>query len=273
MIKKIAAVFSLVGIAAIIAGSVHICRMLPQNPELEILRNTLDNLVDVKYRVPALAGIGLFILSGIISALSVLLSGDSGSARTEISGDENREPVGGIDKTASARLDKTEQPALEIPEASEPDAGILQKPIVPEPEKAVQPAVISAADSTPDTAYQILYLFQKEGRLIDLLMEDISELDDETLGGAIRPIHEGCRKILNERLLVEPIMIDDEGSEVALKNDYDSDAVKLTGNVPASGPFRGTLIHRGWRLKECRLPELAKGWKSDVIAPAEVEIS
>jgi len=125
---------------------------------------------------------------------------------------------------------------------------------------------------TPDAAYQILYLFQKDGRLIDLLMEDISELDDKTLGGAIRPIHEGCRQLLLDRLVIEPVMIGEEGEEVTMP-DVDPDAIKLSGNVPQNGPYTGVLVHRGWRLKECHLPQLVNGWRGNVIAPAEVEIS
>ncbi len=124
----------------------------------------------------------------------------------------------------------------------------------------------------PPAAYQILYLFQKEGRLIDLLMEDVSEFDDETLGGAIRPIHEGCRKILKERLIIEPVLSESEGSEITI-DEADPEAIKLSGNVPSKGPYKGVLVHRGWRLKECNLPELVGGWSGNVVAPAEIEIS
>ncbi|MEW6708779.1 MAG: DUF2760 domain-containing protein, partial [Candidatus Riflebacteria bacterium] len=107
---------------------------------------------------------------------------------------------------------------------------------------------------------------------IDLLMEDVSEFDDETLGGAIRPIHEGCRKILKERLIIEPVLSESEGSEITI-DEADPEAIKLSGNVPSKGPYKGELVHRGWRLKECNLPELVGGWSGNVVAPAEIEIS
>ncbi len=138
--------------------------------------------------------------------------------------------------------------------------------------KSAQANVKGGKEAIPPAAYQILYLFQKEGRLIDLLAEDISELDDETLGGAIRPIHEGCRKLLEERLIMERVLDEEEGSEITLE-EIDPEAIKLSGRVPASGPYKGELIHKGWRLKECNLPELVDGWKGNVIAPAEIEIS
>lgn len=138
--------------------------------------------------------------------------------------------------------------------------------------KSAQANIKGGKDAVPPAAYQILYLFQKEGRLIDLLSEDISELDDETLGGAIRPIHEGCRKLLEERLILERVLNEDEGSEITL-DEIDPESIKLSGRVPAKGPYKGELIHRGWRLKECNLPELVDGWKGNVVAPAEIEIS
>lgn len=138
--------------------------------------------------------------------------------------------------------------------------------------KAAQANLKGGREAIPPAAYQILYLFQKEGRLIDLLSEDISGLDDETLGGAIRPIHEGCRRLLEDRLILERVLNEEEGSMVTL-DEVDPEAVKLSGRVPATGPYKGELIHRGWRLKECNLPELVDGWKGNVIAPAEIEIS
>jgi hypothetical protein len=129
----------------------------------------------------------------------------------------------------------------------------------------------SGKHGIPPAAYQILYLLQKEGRLIDLLMENIEDFDDETLGGAIRPIHEGCRKLLDERLIIEPVLSEEEGSEITIE-EHDPEAIKLSGNVPAKGPYTGELVHRGWRLKECHLPELVDGWAGNVVAPAEIEI-
>lgn len=138
--------------------------------------------------------------------------------------------------------------------------------------KSAQANIKGGKDAIPPAAYQILYLFQKEGRLIDLLCEDISQLDDETLGGAIRPIHEGCRKLLVDRLILERVLNEEEGSEVTV-DEIDPEAIKLSGKVPSKGPYKGELIHGGWRLKECNLPELVDGWKGNVIAPAEIEIS
>lgn len=138
--------------------------------------------------------------------------------------------------------------------------------------RAAEADAKSGKHGIPPAAYQILYLFQKEGRFIDLMMEDISEFDDETLGGAIRPIHEGCHKILKERLVIEPVLNEEEGNEITIE-EADPESIKLSGNVPAEGPYKGELVHRGWRLKECHLPELVDGWTGNVVAPAEIEIN
>ncbi len=138
--------------------------------------------------------------------------------------------------------------------------------------KAAAANVKGGKEAIPPAAYQILYLLQKEGRLIDLLNEDISSVEDEDLGGAVRPVLEGCAKLLKDRLVVEPVLKEEEGSVVTV-DEADPETIKLSGNVPESGPYKGELIHHGWRLKECNLPELVNGWKGNVIAPAEIEIS
>ena len=138
--------------------------------------------------------------------------------------------------------------------------------------KATEANVKGGKEAIPPAAYQILYLLQKEGRLIDLLNEDISGIEDEDLGGAVRPVLEGCAKLLKDRLVVEPVLKEDEGSVVTV-DEADPETIKLSGTVPEKGPYKGELIHHGWRLKECNLPELVDGWKGNVIAPAEIEIS
>jgi hypothetical protein len=138
--------------------------------------------------------------------------------------------------------------------------------------KAAEANAKGGKEAIPPAAYQILYLLQKEGRLIDLLNEDISGIEDEDLGGAVRPVLEGCAKLLKDRLVVEPVLKEEEGSVVTV-DEADPETIKLSGTVPESGPYKGELIHHGWRLKECNLPELVDGWKGNVIAPAEIEIS
>ncbi|MDB5919679.1 MAG: hypothetical protein JWR40_3913, partial [Massilia sp.] len=53
---------------------------------------------------------------------------------------------------------------------------------------------------------------------------------------------------------------------------FDAGAVRLTGNVVGSAPFKGSISHRGWRATEVRLPKLAIGHDVTVLAQAEVEL-
>jgi hypothetical protein len=126
-------------------------------------------------------------------------------------------------------------------------------------------------EAVPPAAYQIFYLLQKEGRFVDMLHENIEEYDDETLGGAFRKLHEDLQALFAERFILEPVLKEEEGSEVTLEA-LDTELVKVSGKVPSEGPYVGELIHKGWRLTECRLPEMVEGWKGDVIAQAEIEI-
>jgi hypothetical protein len=48
--------------------------------------------------------------------------------------------------------------------------------------------------------------------------------------------------------------------------------VKLIGNVAGEPPVRGLLRHKGWRVKELKLPPLPQQAGRSVIAAAEVEL-
>src|SRR5215469_8453644 len=47
-----------------------------------------------------------------------------------------------------------------------------------------------------DGAVQMLYLLQRDGRLVDFLEEDVSSYPDGQLGAAVRSIHTSCRQVL-----------------------------------------------------------------------------
>jgi hypothetical protein len=126
--------------------------------------------------------------------------------------------------------------------------------------------------ATPDAALQLLSLLQREARLIDFTQENLSAYSDADIGAAARVVHEGCGKVLREHFSIEPVRAEAEGSRVVLEAGFDAGAVRLTGNVVGSAPFRGTLSHRGWRSSEVRLPKLAEAHDAAILAPAEVEL-
>ena len=124
----------------------------------------------------------------------------------------------------------------------------------------------------PDAALQLLGLFQQEGRLVDFLEEDVTAFSDAEVGAAARVIHEGCRKVVRNYFTIVPIRKEPEGSRVVLEEGFDSSSVRLTGNVAGKPPFGGNLIHRGWRVSEIKLPKVAEGHDTGVLAAAEVEL-
>ena len=123
-----------------------------------------------------------------------------------------------------------------------------------------------------DGALQILGILQRDSRLIDFLMEDISAYADDQVGAAIRDLHQQCRDSLSRYVVLAPVIDGVEGSPTKLETN-DPAIVKLLGNVPANGKASGGLLrHKGWRAEKIDLPPIAPGANASVIAPAEVEI-
>ena len=151
------------------------------------------------------------------------------------------------------------------PAAARPPVASERPP--PERDAPREPARAHAAP-----ALQLLSLFQREGRFIDFIEEDIAAFKDAEVGAAARVVHDGCRKALREHASLEPVRAEAEGASVTLPLGFDAAEVKLTGDVRGAGPFRGTLRHRGWRARELRLPALLDGADPHVLTPAEVEL-
>jgi hypothetical protein len=140
----------------------------------------------------------------------------------------------------------------------------------PAPAAAPPPALVPPPPAD-ESALRLLALLQEEGRLVDFLEEDLSGYPDDQIGAAVRGIHEGCRKALRERLQIEPVLRGAEGETVTVDAGFDPAAIRLTGNVTGTPPFRGVLRHAGWRVARATLAE-RRGHDPHVLAPAEVEI-
>ncbi len=152
--------------------------------------------------------------------------------------------------------------------------GSSAKPKRGEPEEpAVEPKKpIVLREATPDAALQLLALLQREGRFIDFLEEDVSSFEDAQIGAAARVVHDGCKRALDAHLPLTTVRDEEEGSLIVLEDGFDARAIRLTGNVSGRPPFRGTLAHRGWRVREVKLPKMTEGHDASIVAPAEVEV-
>ena len=166
----------------------------------------------------------------------------------------------------------------------EPPVGVAQPAPAPAPAPVAAPApveppppppppqIITLKEATPDAALQLLGLLQRDARLIDFVQEDIAAYGDADIGAAARLVHEGCRKVLKEHMTLAPVRAESEGARITLPAGFDAAQVRLTGNVVGQAPFTGTLSHRGWKVTELRLPQLAEGHDASIVAQAEVEL-
>jgi hypothetical protein len=119
---------------------------------------------------------------------------------------------------------------------------------------------------------RLLTLLQREGRLLDFLLEDLSGADDEQVGAGVRDIHRKSQAVLKEHLTLEPVLPGREDEPVDVPAGFDPSAITLTGNVTGAPPFKGVLKHHGWRVKAYNLAAPPPGVDDLVVASAEVEL-
>src|SRR3954469_7653276 len=77
----------------------------------------------------------------------------------------------------------------------------------PPPEPAKPPKLSS-------DPVRLLALLQREGRLLDFLLEDIAAATDEQIGAGVRDIHKKSKKVIEEHLTLEPILPGQEEAPV-----------------------------------------------------------
>jgi hypothetical protein len=139
-------------------------------------------------------------------------------------------------------------------------------------EPAKEPAV-----KTSDGALQLLGILQRDARLVDFLMEDVTPYSDEQVGSAVRNVHAQSRESLKKYVTLAPVIDGVEGTftkpEAAGAVARDPNAIKFIGNLPAQGkPQGGLLRHRGWRVDSVSLPALHAKQSVSILAPAELEV-
>ncbi|HWR51453.1 MAG TPA: DUF2760 domain-containing protein [Bryobacteraceae bacterium] len=128
------------------------------------------------------------------------------------------------------------------------------------------------AAPTSDGALQLLAILQRDSRLVDFLMEDVSAYSDDQIGAAVRELHGQARQSLLRYVHLTPVIDGVENTRTSVPGGKaDPGAVKFVGNVPAQPPTAGLLRHKGWRADKIELPPAPKEGVS-VIAPAEIEV-
>jgi hypothetical protein len=153
-----------------------------------------------------------------------------------------------------------------LPEDIAGEFGFVRKSEV-KPAPAPKPEI-----RTSDGALQILGILQRDARLIDFLMEDISGYSDDQVGAAVRSLHEQSRATLLRYVTLKPIVDGVEHTPARIES-RDPNSIKLLGNVPADGKAsQGILRHKGWRAEKTDLPKITPGQDVKVLAPAEIEI-
>lgn len=119
---------------------------------------------------------------------------------------------------------------------------------------------------------RLLALLQQSGRLVDFFQEDISSYSDAQVGAAVRQLHEGCSKSLEEMVTIRPVFEEQEGAQVSIPAGYDPSRIKIVGSVKGEPPFTGELVHAGWQVMRQALPKTVGKQDSDILQPAEVEV-
>ena len=149
-----------------------------------------------------------------------------------------------------------------------PEDVVSELVTVPErPKPAHAPPLPDAADR----AAQMLALLQRDGRLLDFLMEDLAAYQDAQIGAAARDVHAGCVQALSRYVTLTPVLDEEEGQAVTVDGHADPARIKVVGNAAGQPPYRGVLRHRGWEATRIELPPLPATGRT-ILAPAEVEV-
>ncbi len=147
----------------------------------------------------------------------------------------------------------------------------FEKPAAKRPEPSREPA-------KPETgALQLLGLLQREARLIDFFLEDITPYPDDQVGAGVRTIHAQCQELLRKHFRLAPVIDGVEGTYVKTESAgalaREPGAIRFTGNLPPQGkPSGGLLRHRGWRADAVSLPAVSPKQNLSILAPAELEV-
>jgi hypothetical protein len=153
------------------------------------------------------------------------------------------------------------------------EAGIETSAAGAEARAEPRPARQDRAAAEPDLApaRMLLRLFQRDGRFVDFLQQDITSFADADVGAAARVVHEGCRRVLRSHAKVSHVRTEAEGTKLTLDATA-AEQVKLVGQVSGKPPYAGVLRHAGWRIDDFSLPVSVGERDAALLAEPEVEL-
>ncbi len=220
--------------------------------------------------------IGLFLLAAGAGALSIFMlldpAGAEGLSRIATLGAEQgvgaalaagvRSPVGfwlalpgGVSLLCAL---------IELFWPGAPPPRVVEAPSAPSLDR---PAVAQAG------ALRLLAVLQEEARLVDFAQESIDAHSDAEVGAAARTVHAGVRKALEARMRLVPLHEAADGALVEVPAGFDPQSLRVSGRPRGNPPWRGVLVHPGWRVLDVRLPVPIEGADVSVLVPAEVEVA
>jgi hypothetical protein len=122
-------------------------------------------------------------------------------------------------------------------------------------------------------AITLLATLQREARFVDIVKEPLAGYTDAQIGAAARNVLRECGNVLDRLFALEPLVAQQEGSELEAPAGFDPGRFRLTGSVQGAPPFRGRLVHHGWVATRCELPQWSGSSESArVIAPVQIEV-
>lgn len=154
----------------------------------------------------------------------------------------------------------------------------LDLPVTEQPTK--EKKLISEESKTPiiqkvirSEAITLLAILQREARLVDFLMEDISAYEDSQIGAAVRDVHKKSNATLQKIFAITAQSPQSEGENITIPENFDQGQFMLSGKIEGKGPYKGVVEHAGWQAKQVELP-IWNGSETSAktIAPIEVEV-
>ncbi len=159
-----------------------------------------------------------------------------------------------------------------LPEDIAREYGYSKAPVKKAPEPPKEGAV------KPETgALQLLGILQRDARMLDFFMEDITPYSDDQVGAAVKNVHKQCQETLKKHFKLAPVIDGVEGTFVKPESAgavaREAGAVKFIGNLPPQGkPNGGLLRHKGWRADTVALPAVSPKQNLTILAAAELEV-